>query len=448
MANILSPSNILSRQVEMAERMLPVLPILWELFINWGWVFLPFLLWPAVKEQWLFWRNELWDEESNKQTLIEVRIPGEIIKPMRAMETVLAGFWQLYGPPNWFEKWWKGQYDLSFSLEIASIEGVPRFLIRIPEKQRKMFEQHIYGQYPEAEIFEVEDYTENVPKNIPNERWEIWGTDHFMPKDCYPLKTYRDFETEREQVEEKRIDPIAHLIEGLSDLGEGEQMWFMIKAKPVTDAESGFQERAKKEYEKLVGRKEKPETPHLLYQISSMIFGYPKESETKEESELYPEMKLTPGERDIVAGIERKRTSHFFECFIRYVYIAKKDKFSASRIKIPMSYLNQFNNQGLGATIPLSSTITKVKQNWWDWFWLLDKRLYIKKRKMFRSFVRRLPASFPVEKKDESFILSAEEIGSIYHFPSRTSSPTSLIQRVDARKKEAPGNLPIDEENK
>ncbi len=445
MENIPSLNEIFLRQLEMAEFAVPALGFMWEFLWNWGWVFLPFLLWPIVSEQWLFWRNELWDDKENPQILLEIRIPGEIVKPMRAMETVVAGFWQLYGPPNWYEKWWKGQYDLSFSLEIASIEGVPHFLIRVPKKQRVMFEQHIYGQYPEAEIFEVEDYTKMVPKNIPNDRWEIWGTDYTMPKECYPIKTYRDFETEREQTEEKRIDPISHLMEGLSMLEEGEQIWIMIKAKPVTDAESGFQEKAKKEYEKLAGRKEKPQELPLIYQLSSMIFGYPKEEEAKEEGDAYPEMKLTPGEKEIVSSIERKRTTHFYNCFIRYAYIAKKEKFSPpKRIKIPMSYFNQFNNQGLGVIIPHSDTITKIKQNWWDWFWLQERRLYVRKRKMFRSFIRRLPASFPIDKEKESFILSAEEIATLYHFPSRVSSPTSVIPRVEARKKEAPHNLPTE----
>ncbi len=448
MANIPSLSEIFLYQIELSESVVPNLQLLWQLVWTWGWIVLPFFLWPIVKDQWLFWRNDLFDETENKKMLLEVRIPGEILKPIRAMETVLTGFWQIYGPPNWFEEWWKGQYNYSFTMEIAIIDGVPHFLLRIPEKQRDMFEQHIYAQYPEAEVFEVEDYTNMVSKSIPNERWKIWGTDYtFLRSDAYPLKTYRDFETEREAIEEKRIDPMAALMEGASKMGEGEQMWITIKAKPITAEISDFPEKSKKMYEKIAGRKEKPPEPSLIEQISSTLFGYPKQKEVKEEGDVYPEMKLTPGEKDLVAGIENKRSKHLFDCFIRFVYLARKDKFSSSRFKIPMSYFNQFNNPGKGEIIPLGTTITKVKQNWYDWFWLIERRLYLKKRKMFRSYLRRVPFSFPQDKEEETFVLNAEELASIFHFPSRASSPPSVIPRVESRKKEAPHNLPVEGED-
>jgi TusA-related sulfurtransferase len=451
MENIPSLSEILSYQLVLAEGVLPMLESLWNFFWSWGWIALPFFLWPITKEQWLFWRNMLWDEANNKQILLEIRIPGEILKPMRAMDVVLSGVWQLYGPPNWFEKWWEGQFDLSFSFEIAAIDGVPHFLIRIPKKQRVMFEQHIYGQYPEAEIFEVEDYTKMVPKNIPNERWDIWGTDYTMPKgDVYPLKTFRDFETEREAKEEKRIDPMASLMEGLSQLEEGEQIWIMIKAKPVTTDISDFPEKSKKFYEKLAGRKEAPPPLNPFLQVTSTMFGFPKQKENGGEDDIYPaEMKLTPFEKQTLESVERKRTRHLFDCFIRYVYIGRKDKFSVpKRIKIPMSYFNQFINPGLGFIVPYSATITKIKRNWYDWFWMLDKRLYVRKRKMFRSFLDRVPASWPnvAGDKDETFVLGSEELATLFHFPSRITVPPSAIPRVESRKTEAPHNLPIEEE--
>ncbi len=446
MANIPSLNEIFLYQLELLESVIPNLQLLWKSVWNWGWIVLPFFLWPIVKEQWLFWKNDLWDDTENIKMLLEVRIPGEVLKPMRAMETVFAGFWQVYNRPNWFEKWWKGQYDFSFTMEIAAIDGVPHFLFRVPVKQRDMFEQHIYGQYPEAEIFEVEDYMKMVPKSIPNERWNIWGTDYTSLKsDCYPLKTYRDFETEREAIEEKRIDPMAALMEGISKLEKGEQIWIIIKAKPITSEISDFPERSKKAYEKIAGRKEKPPELPLIYQITSILFGYPKQKEVKEDGDVYPEMKLTPGEKELVAAMERKRSKHLFNCFIRFVYLARNDKFSSLRFKIPMSYFTQFNNPGQGEIIPLSSTLTKIKRNWYDWFWLQERRLYLRKRKMFRNSLRRVPFSFPQDKDEETFVLNSEELATIFHFPSRTTSPPSVIPRVESRKKEAPHNLPVEE---
>lgn len=389
----------------------------------------------------------MWDDNKNIKTLIEIRLPGEINKPIRAMEVVITGFWQIYGPPNWFEEWWEGQDDLSFSFEIAAINGIPHFLLRIPKKQKELFETHIHAQYPDAEVFEVEDYTKKVPQNIPNDRWGIWGTDYVMPKsDCYPLKTYKDFENEAEPKEEKKIDPLASLMEGLSKMEKGEQIWIQIKAKPITAENDGsnFMERSKKEYNKLAGRKEKPPPPPIWEEVIRILRGLPEEKHESEEA--FPEMGLTPGEKDIVTSIENKRKKHLFSCFVRYVYIHKKEKFSGKGIKIPMSYFNQLNNQGLGFMIPRGETITKVKQNWYDFFWFIQKRLYLKKRMMFRNYKRRVPANFPVDDDESTYVLSSEELATMFHFPSRASVPPSVIQRIDSRKQEAPYELPVEED--
>lgn len=448
MANTPLLKEIFLYQLSMMGDIIPSFLFLWQIIWTWGWIFIPFILWPVVSSQWLFYRNVMWAVNKNPQILLEVKIPEEMEKPIRAMDVVFSGIWQLYGPPNWFEKWWEGQFDYSFSLEITSIEGVPHFLLRVPMKQRTLFEQHIYSQYPDAEIFEVEDYTQKVPQNIPNDRWEMWGTDYSMMRsDCYSLKTYRDFETENEKTEEKRIDPISSLLEGLSMLEEGEQLWIQIKAKPVTEIETGFETRAKKEYGKLVGRKEKAPPMPLFFQVTNMIFGFPKENKEDAKEELYPaEMKLTPIERATVESIERKRTKHIFQCFVRYIYLAKKEKLNMSRIKIPMSYFNSFNNRSLGEWIPYGKTITKIKRNWHDFFWRLEKRLYVRKRRMFKNYVRRERSSFPIDNDPKDVcILSSEELATLYHFPSKTSSPPSAIPRVDAKKKEAPYNLPTDD---
>ncbi len=438
-----NPLDIILWYISILRGLAPFLGLLWEILLNWIWFVLPFFLWPRVSKQWLFWRQIIRDDPS---ALLEIRIPGDIEKPIRAMEVVLTGFWQVYGPPNWFEKWWEGKTNPDFSLEIISVEGSPHFLIRVPAKQRDMFEQHIYAQYPEAEIYEVEDHTKKVPQNIPNEYWDIWGTDYKMGKEHLPLRTYRDFETERETTEEKRIDPIASLLEGLSKLEEGEQIWILIHAEPMTaELEEGkeFEKKASKEIQKIAGRKEKPAPLGVFGEAFNMLTGYPKKKEAPED-DAYPEMKLTSGEKEELSAIERKMGKQYFNCFIRYAYIAKREKFSGGRLKIPMSYFNHFNSPGLGSMLPNSDTITKVKQNWYDFFWKTEERLYLKKRRMFRNLIRRTPAFWPEPPSDATFILNAEELASLYHFPSKTSVPISTVPRVEAKKKEAPYDLPTE----
>jgi len=111
---------------------------------------------------------------------------------------------------------------------------------------------------------------------------------------------------------------------------------------------------------------------------------------------------------------------------------------------LPIGYINQFN--GHNKLSPWKETITKISQGWYNWFWFIERRLYVRKRKIFRNYLRRVPAFFPKSKKGQTFILNSEELASLYHFPSRYSSPYSSISRVEAKKKEPPANLPIYEQ--
>lgn len=421
--------------------LIPLFKVLFSIFATWWWVVVPFVLIPEVKRHWLFWRAVSRDDKS---VILEVRIPQNMEKPIRAMENVIIGFWPLYGVLGWYDKWWKGKSEAGFSLEIISLEGSPHFLVRCPAGDKDLFESSIYAEYPEAEISEVEDYTTKVPPDAPNERWDVWGTDFTIPgTDLYPLKTYREFETEKEIKEEKRIDPMANLIEGLNKIQKGEQIWIMISATPVADSEIGFFKRGDKEINKIAGRKEKPQGLGFFADILNILTGFPPKPVAKEDDSL-PEMKLISGEKEKIKAIEAKRSKHLYECFIRFVYVAKKENFSGSRVKLPIGYINQFN--GHNKLSPWKETITKISQGWYNWFWFIERRLYVRKRKIFRNYLRRVPAFFPKSKKGQTFILNSEELASLYHFPSRYSSPYSSISRVEAKKKEPPANLPIYEQ--
>jgi hypothetical protein len=415
--------------------LIPLFKIVFDIFTAWWWLVIPFILIPEVKRHWLFWRAVSRDDKS---ILLEIFIPQNMEKPIRAMENVIVGFWPLYGVPGWYDKWWKGKTEAGFSLEIISIDGNPRFLVRCPVDDRALFESSIYAEYPEAEIFEVEDYTQKLPSDIPNERWDIWGTDFTMKEDVYPIKTYREFETENEPKEEKRIDPIANLVEGLNRIEKGEQIWIIISATPVADSEIGFFKKADKEINKIAERKEKPKELGFFADVLNTLTGFPPKPE---EDDTLPEKKLTSGEKEKIKAIEAKKSKHLYECFVRFVYVAKKEKFSGSRVKLPIGYINQFN--GHNKLIPWKETITKISQGWYNWFWFIERRLYVRKRKMFRSYLRRVPAFFPRSKKGQTFILNSEELASLYHFPSKYSSSYSSISRVETKKKEPPSNLPV-----
>ncbi len=416
--------------------------IIWEIIKKWYWFILPFVLLKPAVFYWLWWRQEIWNSQQ-KNILLEIRIPKEIIKPIRAMESILSGLWQIHTPPSPIEKWWDGLELTSFSFEIAAIDGTPHFFIRCPVEAKNVVESHINSQLPEAEIFEVEDYVLKVPQDIPNENWDLWATDYELKKpNAYPIKTYRDFETEREAKEEKRIDPMSSLLEGMSRLKKGEQIWVQIRAKPILDSDFPWKKQGQEIINKLVYREASKKKPFFKEMFDIVAFGPPPKEEKKAES-LPPEMKLTPGEKDVVAAIERKMSKLAFETYIRFIYLGKKGSFFKPNLRLAMSYFTNFVTDNLNAAVPSSKTITKSRRKLHDSFWFPQRRLYLKKRKSFRKYVARLPYYFP--QPGGTFVLNTEELATLYHFPSKIQTPASLLPRVEAKKGEAPLNLPTDD---
>lgn len=433
--------EVLPSLLSSIEEIMPYLIIIWQIVIAWWWLILPLFLFEKVKYFWLWWRNQLW-EKKHKYIILEIRMPKENIKPTRAMELVFTGLWQIWAPPNWIEKWWDGEDVLSYSFEIAAIDGVPHFLIRCHKSARGLIETHIYSQFPEAEIFQVEDYTKKVPQDLPNKDWFFWGTDYkFTRKDYYPIKTYHDFESERETKEEKRIDPMNSLMEAMGSLKKGEQIWVQFRAKPFLTERSWIGD-GKKAVDSLVKRKEKTKNKSFLGEFFDLLIG--SEPKKKEEEKLLPpEMMLTFGEKEVVSGIEKKISKLAFEVGIRYLYLAKKEVAVKPNLKLPMSYFTNFGTNNLNSLIPDGKTIPKVRKKWYDPFWFPKRRLYIKKRRLFRKYITRLPYNYPMP--GGAFVLNTEEMATIYHFPSKILTPSSQLPRVESKKGGAPLELPIED---
>ncbi len=432
----------------------PFFGALSRLVANWWWLPLPFILWPVFLKHYLSWRQHLWDvHERPASILLEVKPPSDVKKPIRAMEAVLHGFWQIYGPPNWYQKWIEGEQGLSFSLEIVGIDGVPHFLVRIPEPHRDLFESHIYSQYGEAEIREVEDYVKNVPSNIPNNRWDFMGCGYQMvPSHFYPIRTYKEFETEMED-DEQKVDPIAGLMESIAKLKKGEQIWIQIKAKPVAnDNDGGFSKDAEKEKEKLLQRSSGDEEDSNARSIPQMLIEFManfrisefSKSEDKDFGGLSPEMMLSPGEKRKVDALERKVSKKYFKCHIMHIYLGRKDVIDWPKFKMPMSYFNNFSDNNIGSIIPKGAFITKQEQKYWNWFLFPKRRKYLLKRKFIRNYIRRTPLYYPKVHPDGQFILNTEELATLFHFPSKIAGPPSILERVESKKAEAPWQLPTE----
>ena len=415
---------------------------------DWWWIIVPFFVWKIFIFLYLWWRNEAFDK-TYKCIVLELKMPRDVIRPYKAMEQVFASWWMIYDPPDWWEKWIDGKYQISMTIEVVSEGGNIHFYLRIPEATRNFIESSIFAQYPDVEVSKVDDYTLKAPKNIPSDEWELWGCDYEMTKpDVYPIKTYSQFFEESESLlEEKRIDPMAALLEGMSKLKPGENLWVQMRLKPVTNVDNDYVTRAKKETAVLLKRTPaaaQRRRPIIQDAFNTIAFGYQEPEKLEKKEEIIPsEMRLSPGERDVVAGIENKVSKPMFECMIRFIFWGKRGAFYKPNLKNPMTFFANFNTENLNGLKPWGRSITKVRKHerYFMNIFLYDSFLYMIKRRIWRQYLARLYYKYPINEK--KFVLNIEELATIFHFVGRTNVPAPMVQRIESKKSEPPANLPV-----
>lgn len=430
--------------------------IIWQLIKNWWWLLLPFLLWEPFKYLWRWWRVDIWMATVYKPILLEIKIPKEIQKPIRAMEMVMAGLHgAVYHPPDWWERWLDGQLDTTtISLEIASIEGEPHFYIRIHSPYRQSVEAAIYSQYPEAEIQEVPDYAKTVPYDIPNRDWDMFGFDYTLLKpNPYPIKTYRKFETEMEKEEERVVDPVAQLLEAMAKIKPGEQLWIQIRATPLAEPKDNptyakFLKEGEEIRNKIARRQEKPKPKPIVTGAAEILISGTPPVPPEEEKEIIPsEMKMTPGEREIVLAIEEKISKPAFRAAARALYLGKRDVWFKPNFRLAFIFFKCFATANLNDLEPWGGTFTKIHMSRFLPLNLLRRRRhYLRCRKIFRTYLSRDNTLFPRFAADKGFfILNTEELASLYHFPSAVVAPTPSVPRIETKKGGPPPELPFEE---
>ena len=419
------------------EPVVLILNFFWKILKVWWWAILPIILFPPLKFLYLWYIQDKWNS-TIKKIMLEVKIPEEVPRLIQSMEQVFTGLHGAHDVFTWKQKWIEGQFQLSLSFEIVSIEGEIHFYIRLPEMFRELVESNIYSQYPQAEISQVDDYTKNVPQDLPNREWNIFGWDMVNTKESpYPIKTYKAFEEAPGTPEEKRITPLAGLLEGMATLKKGEQLWIQIIVKPVRE-EIPWVEQGKKIVAKLVKRPEKPKPKSIIGEaLRVLITGKPPyEKEEKTPEIIPPEMRLTPGEREIVKGIEDKISKVGYYSNIRVIYLGKRDVFFKPKARIAFGFFKEISTENLNGLKPFKKTFPRVE-------WIFPKRrVYLRSRKLFRRYLRRLPPLYPREpaypSENGRFILNTEELATLYHFPGRLAAPAPGISRIEAKKGRPP----------
>ena len=115
---------------------------------------------------------------------------------------------------------------------------------------------------------------------------------------------------------------------------------------------------------------------------------------------------------------------------MRFLYIGRREVFDKIFVSSFFGGLKQFNDQQLNNFAPDNRSKTYANYIWKDF------RLAFRQRRIYRRYRNRFPTGV-------KFMLSTEELASIYHMPDMSVVAPSM-QRIDARRSGAPANLPVE----
>lgn len=421
--------------------------ILWTFFINGGWIPLAFTFLWGAKETWMFYITNRW-VGTQKKLFLAIDIPRSNAQSPMAVENMFAYLAGAHGTQSLLEIYWEGQFQQSFSFEIVSIDGYTQFIIRTPVSFRDLIETAIYAQYPDAEITEVGDYTEGMPKHFPDDEYDIWGAEFIQAKNpAYPIKTYTEFEHNFGEPETFYRDPMAALMNLCSSLRRGEQLWYQIIVKPidmVAWTEAGDNEV------KAILKEDVPANFNFAEKIIDgilkiindfsefvySIWGDVPEKEEAKKDEPLKMLALKPKEKRQVETIHHKITKIGFDTKIRMIYLAKKDVMNKPKVANGfVGYMKQFAAIDLNNIKP-DTKITGTSVH----YFFKNYRLNERKNTIMRNYVNRDGSA-----GNPMGVLNTEELATIWHFPIESVVKAPMIQKAPGRKSEPPMSLPMDE---
>ncbi|MEA1925641.1 MAG: hypothetical protein U9M90_00140 [Patescibacteria group bacterium] len=416
------------------------LKIIGELLAETWWIILPIPIWKIFMMVWDEYMLFKW-VQGIKTVLLEIIPPADVEKSPKIMEQVFSGL-HTWSTPNLFEIYcgWRVGQD-KFSFEIASNEGRVHFYVRCPVITRNNIESQIYAQYPDTEIYEVDDYTNKVPRNLPNQDWDVWGTTlKLAQRDELPIRTYKNF---IEDVTGKMIDPLASLTEVMSAFGAGQYGWLQIVFSPANEV---LWHPSSEEYiEELIGRKKVAERKSLFSYLGEIgvipgnifrgIFAQdlaaPSDSSETTVEEEFNINRLSPDEQEKVKAVYNNISKVGFKTAIRYVYIGKRENFNkALGVAGVIGTIKQFSDVNLNALYPDPKSKTVAN------YYFVDSRKSYRQRRIMQDYRDR---SFTMD----TFIFNIEELATIFHFPDMSVKAPNLT-RIEAKKGGAPQNLPIE----
>jgi hypothetical protein len=383
-------------------------------------IWVPVILAGAFYRNWMAYIRMKWIFEE-PHVVLEMKLPTEITQSPFAMEMVLNSLYHSRSKTI-FDIYIHGVIDPVFALEIVSFEGKVRFFIWAERRQKELIEAQIYAHYPGVEVNEVEDYAYRFVYDA-EKTMRLWGFNLRLRKpDPYPIRTYVDMGLDKEEKEEYKVDPVSTIVEVMGAIGKGEYMFvqFVVRAHleksrrlpGMLFKRGDWKDEAQLEVQKILKKTITPTDPTPNF------------------------IRLSPGDQTVIEAIQRSLNKKPFEVGGRAFYFAEREQYKGRIRNTTMpTMFRQFEFHVLNGLKP--HFIATAFDYWWQDPTGLRIKMY--KSRMFNAY--RWRSWFYAPYKYKPFILNAEELATIYHFPGRVTQAPAL-ERITSRRAEAPANIP------
>lgn len=381
-----------------------------------------------------------------KWVLLEIHVPRDVIKSPAAMELIFSNAFYHKSMKGFWEEFMIGAPWLWFSLEIASIDGRVHFYVRTPSRIRGLVETEIYAQFPQAKVIEVEDYVFNVPQYTKDGNWNVWGAEFTKKQDdARPIKTYKQMEDMKSGIkEEYRIDPITPTIEFLGSLAKGQQMWIQIVIR-----------QSIKKYHSHTGKHVDFDV-HAEEYLRDMLKPFTKFSPTGGLGGSVMEVRAPSFLDPIIKQMMVTLQQIHFDCGIRIVTLSDKrlisdDKFNELRRdarlifrQFAQPYSNELDRRNPTQfdapwSDPTGLALTKIKRRMLNFYRM---RTFFHPPLQYTFKYPAVLSMFFPSGKPNIFVLSNEELATLFHFPGMVSE-TPSFKRIESKIAKPPSNLPL-----
>jgi hypothetical protein len=239
---------------------------------------------------------------------------------------------------------------------------------------------------------------------------------------------------------------MAALLENLSQIGPGEQIWIQMLIKPLAV------DWGRVEGEKVINKMLKipPAAAQkgiigtvaeagagLVSEFTTQLIDFSPagvEGTEKKDDQPFRMMNLTPGQKEQMELIERKIAKLAFNTKVRYLYVAEKDKMNKSvGVNGVIGAIKQWTDMNANGFKPdLKTTGTNAPQ-----YILIDKRRNARRNWLLNGYIKR-----DGTRGSKAKPLCGEELASFWHFPSMfVKAP--MLRKTEFRKAAAPVDLPF-----